>query len=89
MDQAPPLPKRITRFAPWTWKRRNQLVMLALLSVGYPLSVAPAWALAQHNWLPDQFVLIVYAPVFWCATLHPVLTRVLSEYLWWLAPGCL
>jgi hypothetical protein len=61
-----PLPRRIARLAPWTWKRRTwAIVALLVLFVGYPLSFGPAVALYANGYLPGYIVLTAYYPFYW------------------------
>jgi hypothetical protein len=42
------LPRRIAWFAPWTWKRRHQALLLVVLTLAGLLASAAAFMLAEN-----------------------------------------
>ena len=81
------LPRRIAWFAPWTWKRRWQIVVgLTLAFVVYPLSIGPAYYLVGDLWLPEWCFAAVYLPVIQLAWKFDATREMLIAYLFWFYP---
>lgn len=75
------LPRRIAWCAPWTWKRRSQIVAgLLLLLVGYPLSIGPAYGLWYWGLIPDEAD-VIYWPVEGLVYLVPAGPEWMDWYL--------
>lgn len=87
MESTKPLPRGITWFAPWTWKRRQLWVALVvMLLVGYPHSIGPAYYLVGEMWLPEWFFYLAYLPVFQMAMVSDATRDALIAYLKWFYP---
>jgi hypothetical protein len=93
MDQPPPpadlLPPRVSWFAVWRWKRRKRIALsIAIVLVGYPLSIGPALMLAGNRTISPTFVATAYRPItYWCWRLPYVGSNVIRDYMHWWDPG--
>lgn len=60
------LPTNVRWFAPWTWSRKQQLLLvclLPLLPILYALSGGPAMRLVERNRISPDVVELVYRPL--------------------------
>ncbi len=84
MTDQPLLPRRIAWSAPWTWKRRTQIIagLLVLMSlVAYPLSFGPAWQLEKAGWISEDLFTTIYYPILSLYERND-LVPFLNWYLW-------
>lgn len=76
-----PLPRTVSWFAPWTWKRRYLVTGVLLLGLmAYPVSIGPVYGLMLRGWLPASVFQLIYRPIIWLADQHPVIYDAIEDY---------
>lgn len=88
MEPTPPtadtLPPRLQWFAPWRWRRRWQMALLLVLTLGYPLSAGPLIWLHDRQRLPQfasPVLHVVYFPLEWAYSRFEWCQAILGPYL--------